>query len=84
LIAAAGEAREAAERVFPAGGKPRLEIFVDCISRVLFLENEFASELQTARVADLPLVGMLSIGEIANSGDDYLEFYNKTSVVALV
>lgn len=84
LIAAAGEAREAAERVFPAVGKPRLEIFVDCISRVLFQEKEFASELQTARVADLPLVGMLSIGEIANSGDDYLEFYNKTSVVALV
>lgn len=84
LIAAAGEARQAAEKVFPAGQTARLEFFVDCISRVLFLEDDFASELQTARVADLPLVGMLSLGEIANSGDDYLEFYNKTSVVALV
>lgn len=84
LVAAAGEARERAESVFPAGRVPKLEFFVDCISRVLFLEDEFASELKTARVAGLPLVGMLSIGEIANSGDDYLEFYNKTSVVALV
>jgi hypothetical protein len=84
LIAAAGEARQEAEKVFPDGKTAQLEIFVDCISRVLFLEDEFASELEIARVADLPLVGMLSLGEIANSGDDYLEFYNKTSVVALV
>lgn len=84
LIAAAEEARQSAERVFPAAaGAPQLEFFVDCISRVLFLEGDFDKELRAARVGSLPLVGMLSIGEIANSGDNYLEFYNKTSVVAI-
>lgn len=83
LIAAAGDARDAAERNFPGDG-PHLEIFVDCISRVLFLEGDFPAELARARREGLPLVGMLSIGEIANSGQDYLEFYNKTSVVALI
>jgi hypothetical protein len=30
----------------------------------------------------LPFFGILSLGEIANNKTDYLEFYNKTSVVA--
>lgn len=84
LVAAAADARQAAEQVFPAGQEAQLEFFVDCISRVLFLEDDFGMELRAARVGTLPLVGMLSIGEIANSGQDYLEFYNKTSVVALI
>lgn len=84
LVAAAGDARQAAEQVFPGEAAPRLEFFVDCISRVLFLEQDFGLELAAARLGSLPLVGMLSIGEIANSGRDYLEFYNKTSVVALI
>ena len=57
---------------------------MDCISRVLFLEGDFDLEMKAARIPDLPMVGVLSIGEIANSGQDYLEFYNKTAVVALV
>lgn len=84
LVAAAADARQAAERGFPAAATPQLEFFVDCISRVLFLEGDFGMELEAARHGELPLVGMLSIGEIANSGQDYLEFYNKTSVVALI
>lgn len=83
LVAAASQARSKAEASM-GGRHPEMELFVDCISRVLFLENEFSLEMEAARLPDLPMVGALSIGEIANSGEDYLEFYNKTSVVALI
>jgi hypothetical protein len=83
LVAAAGEARSGAERTF-RDGTPTMEIFIDCISRVLFLENDFGLEMAAARNPALPMIGALTIGEIANSGRDYLEFYNKTSVVAML
>ncbi|HCI53543.1 MAG TPA: histidine kinase [Gallionella sp.] len=83
LIAAAKQARQGAEATF-SSGQPHIELFVDCISRVLFLEKEFDLELLAARSPNLPMVGALTIGEIANNGQDYLEFYNKTSVIALI
>lgn len=57
--------------------------FVDCISRVLFLQENFSDELSSVykRTKSNSLFGILSLGEIANSRSDYLEFYNKTSVV---
>lgn len=57
--------------------------FIDCISRVLFLEDDFSEELDTV-YNDNTLIGALTLGEIANTGTAYLEFYNKTSVVALL
>jgi hypothetical protein len=62
----------------------KLTIFIDCISRVLFLGERFKEELNSVYRASEPqvLIGACTIGEIANSGTDYLEFYNKTSVVA--
>jgi hypothetical protein len=83
MIAAAIQARQGAEATL-SSGQPHIELFVDCISRALFLEQEFDLELRAARSADLPMVGALTIGEIANNGQDYLEFYNKTSVIALI
>lgn len=58
--------------------------FVDCISRVLFLEDNFSKELSAVynECNVNTFWGLLTIGEIANSRDDFLEFYNKTSVVA--
>jgi len=56
-------------------------LFIDCISRVLFLEEDFDNEIKAVYRDNIPLVGALTFGEIANSGRDYLEFYNKTSVV---
>ena len=82
LIAAAGKAVRMA--LTNKGSEAEHFIFfVDCISRVLFLEDEFEKELEevTNIPGSLPVFGILSIGEIANNGRDYLEFYNKTSVI---
>ena len=56
-------------------------LFIDCISRVLFLEEDFDREIKAVYRNNTPLVGALTFGEVANNGRDYLEFYNKTSVV---
>jgi hypothetical protein len=82
LIEAAGNALRLSLDAFPGQAARRTTLFIDCISRVLFLEKEFQRELQAAFDEDTPLFGALTLGEIANSGKDYLEFYNKTAVIA--
>ena len=59
-----------------------IKICFDCISRALFMGDKFEEELIKISGDDTNSIGALSIGEIANSGDDYLEFYNKTIVVS--
>lgn len=54
---------------------------IDCISRSLFLGEEFSEELQAISNHE-QMFGILSIGEIANTGGSYLELFNKTVVVA--
>lgn len=83
LVAAAQSAKTRAQDAL-AGGRAEMRLFVDCISRVLFLEDGFQQELDVVADDALPMVGVLSIGEIANSGRDFLEFYNKTAVVGLI
>lgn len=82
LVAAAARARGLAHDGLQQA--PALQIFIDCVSRVLFMEQEFGHELAAVHDATLPMVGALTLGEIANSGVDYLEFYNKTAVVGYV
>ena len=60
---------------------------VDCISRTLFLENEFTKELEAIcnsvknpKGESIPQ-GILSLGEISSNGEGFLEFYNKTLVI---
>ncbi len=84
LIAAAGKAFRLSEENLPPGVIPCCCLFIDCISRVLFLGDAFSKELQAVREPGLPLFGACTIGEIANNGKDFLGFYNKTSVVALL
>ena len=76
------EAAGQATRDSLARERPEAMFCFDCISRVLFLEEDFDRELRTVARPPVPLAGALTIGEIANSGHDYLEFYNKTCVVA--
>jgi hypothetical protein len=82
LIIAAGQAADAARTDAPSDGTT---LFFDCISRVLYLGDEFDREIAAvAPENDPPLVGALTIGEIANSGREFLELYNKTAVVGVV
>lgn len=83
LLAAAAQARRKAASAM-AGHVPRMQICIDCISRVLFLEDQFHLELEALQDKTLPMFGALTIGEIANSGREYLEFYNKTAVLGLL
>lgn len=62
----------------------KVTLFIDCISRSLFLDTEFERELKAVINPSIPLIGALTLGEIANSGKDYLEFYNKTAVIAVL
>ena len=64
-----------------ANNKESFTLFIDCISRVLFLEEDFTKELDIVYSDNKKLVGALTLGEIANNKKHYLEFYNKTSVI---
>ena len=84
LIAGAVYARELAESIYQQvvddKNKKPITLIMDCVSRVLFLQSNFKKELEKVYTG-YPLLGALTIGEIANTGRNYLEFYNKTSVI---
>ena len=52
---------------------------------MLFLEDSFQEELQAVTRSisgtNITLFGVLSLGEIANTNRDYIDFYNKTCVI---
>ena len=81
LIDAAGSAAGMAVAALP-GGKPGSFLLMDCISRRMFLKDRFIEELARMAPRNCPSAGACTIGEIANSGAEFLEFYNKTAVVA--
>lgn len=84
LIDAALKARHDAEQRLPQGMQPRIDLVFDCISRALFLGNRYANELAALNSGQRPLIGALTLGEIAGHGSNYLEFHNKTTTVALL
>ena len=63
---------------------PETLLFFDCISRVLYLEDDFDRELAAVTSHGLPVVGALTIGEIGNDGAGHLDYYNKTAVVGAI
>ena len=58
----------------------------DCISRSIFLEEDFSKELAVVKkeIKNKKLFGALTLGEIANNGNEYINFYNKTCVVGVL
>jgi hypothetical protein len=80
LINAAQKALALAKESLKTKQNLRYTFFIDCISRVLFLGNHFEKELEAVYETQ-EMFGALTLGEIANNGKEYLEFYNKTSVI---
>jgi hypothetical protein len=83
LIDAAESAARMAVAALP-GGKPDSFLLMDCISRMMYLEDRFGEELTRMVPPGSRSAGACTIGEIANSGTEFLEFYNKTAVVAAI
>ncbi len=84
LLRAARDCTLMALRAQPA---PCMALLFDCVSRALFLDTRFQEELDTIHAhlpAGLPLLGVLSLGEIADAGNACLEFFNKTTVLGVV
>lgn len=88
LIAGAVKARQLAEKSYQqtvkgTEGKSLTTFFMDCISRVLVFQSDYIEELEAVYTGN-PLLGAVTIGEIANTGKNYIEYYNMTSVVGLL
>lgn len=84
LITAAGNALKMGQHALAGDKTPGFHLVMDCISRVLFLEDQFNREIQALQSPGIPMLGACSIGEIANCGREFIEFYNKTCVVAVM
>ena len=85
LISASKEAKHIALTDYNTLNSKNKHLFIiNCISRMIFLEDMFSEELIGISEGVEKSFGALTIGEIANSGDEYLEFYNKTSVVCML
>ncbi len=84
-------AREAAQSCTAIPRAEQIEaLCFDCISRVLFLENDFQEELKAVvdtfqqKYKELLPTGALTLGEISSYGEGYIEFFNKTMVVSML
>jgi hypothetical protein len=50
----------------------------------LFLQDRYSEEIRSLYDGTIPLIGALTIGEIANSGREFIDYYNRTCVVGAV
>jgi hypothetical protein len=84
LIGAATNASEALAPPSQNFSKDQF-LILDCISRDLFLQSRFLDELKACTQSlksDFPVIGALTLGEIAGNGRTLVEFHNKTILIA--
>jgi hypothetical protein len=81
IEAARGAAQKAAGQV----NRPRFALLFDCVSRRLLMGKQFGEELRAVNevLAGIPVLGMLTFGEIGSYADAPL-FHNKTIAVAVL
>ena len=82
LLNAAEEAKEMA--ISALNHTASFMLVVDCVSRYLFYGDRFTDEIEAIKVDGVPTFGFLSMGEIANTGNDFMQLHNKTCVVGLM
>ncbi|MEM6764925.1 MAG: FIST C-terminal domain-containing protein [Bacteroidota bacterium] len=83
-------AAEAARTCMSEGVGQQDILMIDCISRVLFLGDDFKKELEAVQEEiqlkgkDSVFSGALTLGEISSYGENRLEFFNKTIVMGMM
>ncbi len=84
MIKAAKKAKDDAQESSKSNAK-KINIVFDCCCRRMFLEERFREEIDAINDQNTPMIGALTIGgEIANSGKNFLEYYNRTCVIGLL
>jgi hypothetical protein len=87
IDAAKSSCEEALKQV---DGSPEHCLLIDCVTRVLYLGDDFNKEIKTATqkihsvYPDMHVKGVLSMGEISTFKDGRLELYNKTFLTTIV
>lgn len=65
--------------------KKYVPLLFDCISRAMFMENAFETELANIQQRlDYKVEGALSIGEISSKSNDEITIHNKSTVIGLL
>ena len=83
-IQASGKAAEIARNDCHGPKDCNTIICFDCVARRLFLQDRYSEEIRSLYDGTIPLIGALTIGEIANSGREFIDYYNRTCVVGAV
>lgn len=88
FIEAAGLATQKAKTGFKNKKKklPSKALIIECITRTLFLGDRFEDQIKligNKAGKNVLLFGALSLGEIASTGDKFIELYNKTLVIGM-
>jgi len=76
------------KEVFPQCNNPKSVFVVDCISRTKILLSKFDEELESinrfSQKYSVPVLGVLSMGEISSANHGILEYHNKSLVISIL
>lgn len=83
-IEAAKKAYQQAQDDYKGSREKQTTVCFDCISRYNILSERYGEAIDQIHDQAKELIGTLSMGEIANNGKDYIDYYNRTCVVGVL
>ncbi len=84
-IQSALDSLKLAQAAYKGNDKYKTVLCFDCSGRWKFLGNRFHEELEAIQDDSCETIGVLTLGgEIANSGMDFLDYYNRTCVIGVL